>query len=65
MLVIKVSKKNVVLARVPYINYLLRFKKNNKNKMRALIDSASKVNVIIPAYALKLGIEVCQINVEM
>ena len=50
----KASKKDdVILDWVPYIHYLIRFK---KDKVQALIDFDSKINAIIPAYALKLDL---------
>lgn len=55
--VIDASKKDkMVLARVPYIYYLLQFQRNNYNKMRALKNFSSKVNKMIPIYASKLDI---------
>lgn len=42
------NKKNneVALTYIPYINYPIRFQKDNKNKMQVLINSGSKVNAI-------------------
>lgn len=54
------KKDKMVLAKLPYIYYLLRFWKNNQNKMRASIDFGSKLNKITPIYVLKLGLWVCQ-----
>ena len=45
----------VVLDWVPCICYPIWFK---KNEVQALIDSGSKVNVMTPKYALKLGLKV-------
>lgn len=58
------SKKEdkMTLKQVPYIYYPLRFQKNTID-IKALIDSGSKVNAIIPAYALKLGLQVRNTNV--
>lgn len=39
---------------MPYIYYLLQFKKN-QIKVQVLINSGSKVNIITPAYTKKLG----------
>ena len=55
---------NIALARVSCIHYLLRFRKNNQNEMRTLINSGSKVNAMTPAYALKLGLRVRQTDVR-
>ena len=52
----------MTLKQVPYIYYPLRFQKNTID-IKALIDSGSKVNAIIPAYALKLGLQVRNTNV--
>ncbi len=40
------------LQRMPYIQYLVQFQ---NNKVQALIDSSSEVNVMILAYAMKLS----------
>lgn len=42
---------------VPCIYHLLWFKKD-QIEVQALLDSNSKVNVMIPAYAVKLGLKV-------
>ena len=51
------KKDDVTLERVPYVHYLLRFWKNTVD-VRALIDSGSEVNAMIPAYASKLSLRV-------
>ena len=56
------KEEEVALARVPYIHYPLRFRKDT-NKVQALIDTGSKVNAMAPAYVSKLGLRVCQTNV--
>ena len=43
------------MHRVPCVHYLIRFK---KKEVQALIDSGSEVNVMTPAYTLKLGLQV-------
>ena len=48
---------------VLYIYYPLRFRKDKKNEVQALINSSSKVNIMMLAYALKLGLKICRINV--
>lgn len=61
-LVTEASKENnIILNWVLYINYLIWFK---KNKVQALINSDSKVNVIISIYTLKLGLQVCHTNIR-
>lgn len=63
--IIGASKEDIiVLDKVFYIHYLLCFCKNKENKVQALINSSSKVNAITPAYALKLRLKVCYINVK-
>lgn len=57
------KKKEMTLARVPYIHYSLRFWKDT-NKMQALIDFDSKVNIITLIYVLKLGLRVRQTKVK-
>lgn len=62
--VTKVNKiEEVALAKAPYIHYLFHFQKNNKNKIQALIDFGSKINVLTPVYISKLGLRVCYTNV--
>ena len=63
MPVIEVSKEEVVPARVPYIHFPFYFQKDT-NKVRALINSGSKVNVMKLAYASKLSFRVYQIDVR-
>lgn len=60
----KTSKENdVILKKVLYIYYPIGFQKDTiKNKV--LIDSSSKINAIIPAYALKLGFKVRRTDVR-
>ena len=58
------KEDKIVLEKVPYIHYLLRFQKDI-NEMRALIDSASEVNAITPAYASKLGLRARRTDVEI
>ena len=52
------KKDGMILERVLCIHYLLRFRKDKENEVRALINSGSKVNAMIPAYALRLGLKV-------
>lgn len=61
---IKTDNKNIVLKQLPCIYYLLRFYKNQKSDVQALIDFSSKVNAITLAYALKLGFRTCHTDVR-
>ena len=56
------TNKEVTLEQVPYIYYSLSFRKDTID-IRALIDLGSKVNAIVLAYASKLGLKVCPIDV--
>lgn len=47
-----------------YIYYLFRFQKNNK-KIKALINFASKINVMMLAYTLQLDLKVCHNNIKI
>ena len=53
----------VILDRVSYIHYLVQFQKNKGAIIQALINSGSEINTMAPAYAAKLGLKVCPINV--
>ena len=57
------KEDKVALVQVSCIHYPLHFRKDNQNKVQALIDYGSKVNTMIPAYILKLGLRVRQTNV--
>ena len=57
------KEKYVSLKHVPYIYYLLCFQKDTIG-IRALIDLGNKVNAMVPAYALKLGLKVYLINIR-
>ena len=47
------------LERVPYIHYLVQFKKDaDKTPVQVLINSESKVNVIHPSFAKQLGLPI-------
>lgn len=60
---IEAGKKddNIVLARVPYIYYLVCFK---KDKILALINLRNKVNVMTLAYILKLDLKTYYFNIR-
>lgn len=52
----KASKKaDVTFKRVPYIRYLICFK---KKEVQVLFNSGSEVSIITPAFASKLGFKV-------
>ena len=51
------TNKKVTLERVPYIHYLLRFRKDTAG-VRALVDLGSEVNAMTPVYSAKLGLQV-------
>ena len=55
--------EEVALARVPYIHYPLRFRKDT-NEVQAFINTDNKVNAMAPAYASKLGLQVRRTNVR-
>ena len=50
------TNEEVILERVLYIHYPLRFRKDIAG-VGALIDSGSEVNTMTPAYAAKLGLK--------
>lgn len=52
------------LQSVLWIYYLVWFKKNQA-KIQALIDFDSEINVITPAYIIKLGFKIYITNVEV
>ena len=56
------KEEPISLERVPYIYYLLRFRKDTAD-VRALIDSGSEVNVMALAYASKLGLKIYHTNI--
>ena len=47
-----------VLDRVPYISYLVQFRKDKGKDVLALLDSGSEVNAMTPAHAAHLGLKV-------
>ena len=55
------------VARVPYIHYPIRFQEDQEQRgqeqVRALLNSGSKVNAMIPASAKRLGLKTQKINV--
>ena len=54
-----------VLDKVPCIYYFVQFCKNKGKDVLALLDSGSKVNAMILAYAAHLGLKVKVTNVNM
>ena len=59
--------EEVVLKRVPCINYPVKFQEDQRQggqkQVRALLDSDSKVNAMSPAYAKRLGLKTRKTNV--
>ena len=51
-----------VIIRVFCIHYPVRFQEN-KEQVRALLDSGNEVNIMSPAYAKKLGLKTWKTNV--
>lgn len=58
------GKNEIVLDKVPYIQYLIWFQKGGKKVTRALINSDSELNAMILAYPKQLGIQIRPINVR-
>ena len=54
------KKDNLALKRVPYIYYLIWFK---KNEVQALINLSSEVNTMTSVYIAKLGFKVYHTDV--
>lgn len=65
--VIEASKEddNIILDKILYIYYPLRFYKDKKNKIQALINFSSKINIMILVYASKLDHKICQTNIKV
>lgn len=51
------------LKRMLYICYLVQFRKNQKAKVQALIDSNNKINIITLAYAKILALWTQKTNI--
>ena len=60
----KEAQEMIVLDRVSCIHYLVQFWKDKGVTIRALIDLGSKVNVMTPAYAKQLGLQVRKTDVR-
>lgn len=58
-----VNSSTLLLKRVSYIHHPVRFKKDQV-EVQTLIDSNNEVNIINPAYTVKLSLKVCSSNVE-
>ena len=56
--------KNVILDQVLYIHYPIKFQKDKRATIWALINSDSEVNAITLAYAKKLGLRIQKTDVE-
>ena len=57
--------QKVVLDRVFCIHYQVQFRKNKKATIQALINSSSKINTMILAYASKLGLKVQKTDIRV
>lgn len=60
---IPVNNLALPLKRVPYIYYLMRFKKD-QIKVQALLDSDSKIIIMIPTYTAKLSLKVWPTDIK-
>lgn len=49
---------------IPFINYIISFWTDLKGPMSDLIDFGSKINVIHPVYAKKLGLTIQKTNID-
>lgn len=54
-MLVTASLEAIPLQYIPYISYPVQFQ---DKEVRTLIDSSSEVNLMTPAYALKLGLRV-------
>lgn len=57
------SEDMIVLDKIPYIHYSIRFWKGRKEFTKAQINLDSEINVIILAYAKELGLQIYCTNV--
>lgn len=65
MPMIEANKKNkMFLEKVLCIYYLLRFRKDKKNKIRALINLSNKINAMILGYIEKIGLKIRSTNIK-
>lgn len=55
------TSKKMILERVPYIYYLVWFR---KNKVKAPINFGNSVNTILQKYTSKLCLKICYTNVK-
>lgn len=58
------NNNNIVLIKILCIYYLSCFCKDKTNKMKILLNSSGKINILTPAYTLKLDIKFCCINIK-
>ena len=54
----------MILDRVPCIHYLMQFPKSKGATIQALIDLGSEVNIMTPAYAKQLGLQVQKTDIR-
>ena len=58
------KEKALILEHVPYIYYLVQFKKDvNETQVQAFIDSGSKINIIHLTFVNKLGRPIKSIDI--
>lgn len=57
------SREDMVLEKIVYIYYPLRYCKDKENEMQTLINSGNKVNIMMLVYASKLDLRVRRTNV--
>ena len=59
----KKTSKVRVLNQVPCICYPVQFQKGKDSNVLALLDFESEINIMTPAYAAQLGLEVQKTNI--
>lgn len=63
LLITKSNKKNVILEKILYIYYLFYFQKDTI-KVKIIINSNNKINIIILVYIAKLGFKTYYNNIK-
>ena len=63
VLVINNRDEEVVLKKIPYIYYSIRFQEG-QNQVKALLNCGSEVNAMSPVYAKSLGLKTWKTNVR-
>ena len=60
------SSKEVVLERIPYIHYPVRFLEGQgQEQIKVLLDSGNKINAMSLAYVERLGFKIWKTNVKV